>query len=229
MQIRNLALGMNCMASFYCNIAFMLLISGRAFALEMPSINLPQGYSTSFRSVHNTLHLRAPTSPPKLPAKGAVATGVYRNMFVEYGLPKESVQARVNQVGVYSIAFVRHQGPRTWLHRPCLQWGKRHKIPSPLFIPVRFYFTTMPHARSSSSCFSATLTPSPCTSRARTAAGRTCRTSGTTTCAARECRKCIQKRMGIFPSQYHSPCGHVIAVYPTLPVPLRVMPGVMSE
>ena len=130
-QIRNLALGMNCMASFYCNIAFMLLISGRAFALEMPSINLPQGYSTSFRSVHNTLHLRAPTSPPKLPAKGAVATGVYRNMFVEYGLPKESVQARVNQVGVYSIAFVRHQGPRTWLHRPCLQGGNDTKSSPP--------------------------------------------------------------------------------------------------
>merc|ERR1719201_2640223 len=66
-------------------------------SLQLPGTDLPEGYTTTFRSVLN-LPMSVPTSPPKLPAKGAVSTGVYRNMFVEFGLSKASVQARVNQI-----------------------------------------------------------------------------------------------------------------------------------
>ena len=184
------------MTAFCGNIVFALLISGPAFALQMPHINLPEGYSTSFHSAHNTLHLRAPTSPPKLPAKGAVSTGVYRNMFVEYGLSKESVQARIHQVGVLGCIDACASGRLVCQHRGSgpdfiedIYQGKSDTKSCPPSLLEPFVVTNMLHARFFSSSFTATRTLSPCTTRARMTAGRTSRTSATATCAARACRE----------------------------------------
>ena len=82
-------------------VVLALLMAGPALSLQLPRTILPEGYTKAFQSVSATLiHAQAPTSPPKLPAEGAVQTGVYRNMFVEYGLAEAAVQARVDQVGI---------------------------------------------------------------------------------------------------------------------------------
>ena len=107
---------MNHMYSLWCNVVFTLLMCPPGISLQLPGTDLPEGYTTSFRSVLN-LPMSVPTSPPKLPAKGAVSTGVYRNMFVEFGLSKASVQARVNQVGThyaFDNFFLRTNSPRAF-------------------------------------------------------------------------------------------------------------------
>ena len=50
--------------------------------------HLPVGYSSTFKP-RTALWNQTPAGPPVLPAKGAVETGVYRNMFVELGIPVE--------------------------------------------------------------------------------------------------------------------------------------------
>ncbi len=62
---------------------------------------LPPGYTSSFAITPRVVgdrDLPPPTSPPVLPTTGALQSGTYRNMFVEYGYEAADVAARVETV-----------------------------------------------------------------------------------------------------------------------------------
>lgn len=75
-----------------------MLFVGLLLIAHASATRPPPGYSTTFNVKRQALPGALPQHPPVLPSRGAVATGKWRNMFVEMGIDEASVVRRVDAI-----------------------------------------------------------------------------------------------------------------------------------